>query len=368
MDVRQLGKADPGFEADGLISYSLTLPKTRYADRDALLAFTDQYLPKLEAIPGVQSAAVASSIPLSGHWGTFFMVDGAPARATEESNPVVLNRIVSPGYFETLGVEFASGRRFDGFDGREDGSQSIIVNEAFVKTHLAHLEDPLGAQITQGTEINDQSQWKTVVGVAKDVKHYGVDEPMRPGVYQPLRGLQRFLVALSVQGDAAPVIAQARAVTTALDIELPLYNTQTMTEQLDESLWTRRATSWVIGAFSTVALLLAIAGIYGVISYGVSQRTQEISIRMAMGAQRSHVLRLVLGQGMILVTGGVIVGLTASYALAGRVAGLLVGVTATNPLVYFGVTILLLAVAALANYLPARRAASIEPMRALRGD
>lgn len=370
LDVRALGRVDPGFEPEGLLTYSLNLPSTRYEDHDARLTFVEEYLPRLEAIPGVESAATASTMPLADHWGTFFAIDGAPPRAAEAANPVVLNRYVTPSYFETTGVRIVAGRPFNEFDGRENGGQAIIVNESFVETHLAHLSSPMGAQVTEGTEIGDEPVWMTVIGVAGNVKHYGVDEDMGPGVYRPHRerALGGFDVALRVRSESAPIIAQARAITAQMDVELPVYGVQLMTDQLDQSLWTRRALSWLIGAFSTIALLLAIAGIYGVISYGVGQRTQEISIRMAVGAQRTEVLRQVLRRGMALVLAGLLAGLLVSFAGASQIAGLLVGVESTEPLVYVGVTVLLVVVAAVANYLPARRAASIDPMQALRGE
>ena len=371
LDVRQLGELDPGFDAEGLVSYSISLPFARYADADARSAFVDEYLPRLQAIPGVEHAAVASMMPLSGsHQGGFYMVDGAPARGDDEANPVVLNRVVSPSYFETAGIEFAAGRAFDDFDGREDGTRAIIVNERFVETHLAHLDNPVGSRVTWGTEIGDDATWLTVVGVTRDVKHYGLDQVVRPGVYQPLRQgpLGGFSVALRVRTESEAIVAEARAITAEMDSELPLYSIRNMTEQVDRSLFTRRAMSWLIGAFSTVALLLAIAGIYGVISYSVGQRTQEISVRMAMGAQKEDVLGQVVREGMGLVAIGVVIGLGISRAGAGLVSGILVGVDATNPMVYAGVTLVLLAVAGVANYVPARRAASLDPMRALRGE
>jgi ABC-type antimicrobial peptide transport system permease subunit len=202
------------------------------------------------------------------------------------------------------------------------------------------------------------------------VKHYGVDEDARPGVYQPFKQSPRsaFTVALRIRGEATPIISAARAATTELDAELPLYGVETMTGLLDASLFTRRATSWLIAAFSTIALLLAMAGIYGVISYSVGRRTQEISIRMALGAQQQQVLSQILRQGMVLVAFGVVAGLGISFAGASLVSGILVGVNATEPLVYIGVTILLVGVAALANYFPARRASAVSPMEALSGD
>ncbi len=371
LDVSRLGQADPGFEAEGLISYQLTLPSVRYEDNDARLAFVDDYLARLEAIPGVESTAVASTMPLSSHWGWFFQAEGAEPKGEDEADPVVLNRVVSPGYFETVGVQFAAGRPFDTFDGRDEGSAVIIVNETFVRTHLSHVDKPVGARVTPGTGTpGDDADWMTVIGVTRDVKHYGVDEEMRPGVYQPLAQfpLNGFAVGIRSRGDTESIVTAARAATSEIDIELPVYNVATLSQELDESLWTRRATSWLIGAFAMVALLLAVAGIYGVVSYSVGQRTQEISIRMAMGAQKQQVLRQVVRQGMWLVGLGVALGLGLSMAGAGLVSGILVGVSATEPTVYVGVTVLLVAVAVLANYLPARRAADLDPMRALRGE
>jgi predicted permease len=368
LDVQRLARVDPGFRAEGLVSYALSLPTQRYEDGPARLAFAQRYIEELERRPEIRSAAIGSALPLGGHWGWFFLVEGAPPRAEDEANPVVLNRIVSPGYFETVGVQLAAGRGFDDFDGREDGSRVIVVNETFVRTHLSHLPDPIGARLASGTELGDDPDWMTVVGVARDVKHYGVDQEMRPGVYQPLRQLplQGFQVALRVDADAAPGLAAARAVTADVDPELPMFSVQRMTERLDQALLTRRAMSWLIAAFSTVALILAVAGIYGVIAYTVGQRTREIGIRLAMGASSEDVLGAVLRQGMTRVVVGAGLGLVAALAGAGVVSRILVGVDATEPRVYVAVTLLLVSVAALASYLPARRVSGLDPATVLR--
>ncbi len=367
LDVHRLGQVDPGFVTDGVVHYSLALPAGRFESQEEGVAFTTEYLERIRAIPGVEGAALATSLPLGSHWGWFFEAEGAPPRAEDEPDPVVLNRAVSPEYFETMGVSLSAGRGFDAFDGREDETPVVIVNETFVRTHLQGDPNPVGRRVRAG---GDGAPWMTVVGVARDVKHYGVDEEMRPGVYQPWLQLPRlsFLVALRASGELESLIAGAREVTRAMDPELPLFSVGTMREDMDEALWTRRAMSWLIGAFSSVALLLAIAGLYGVISYGVAQRRQEISIRIAMGAAASEVSGQVLRQGMMLVGFGVFLGLAAAVAAAGLLSGVLVGVNPREPWVYAGVAALLLGVAAAANYLPARRAASVDPMKALRGD
>ena len=372
LDVARLGFVDPGFEADGVVSYSLNLPRGDY-DADARRTFVERMLPALETVPGVESAAIASTTPLSGHWGSFFQAQGAPQRGEEEGDPVVLRRVVSPSYFDTLGIEMIAGRPLDSFDGREGALQGIVVNQTFVKTHLAHLADPIGAQIVEGTSIPDEPDWLTVVGVAKDVKHYGVDEEMRPGLYLPVerQSLSSFRIALRVDSenhDLTALASRVRAATERIDPTLPVFNLQAMQDQLDQSLWTRRAGAWMIGIFSTVALLLAVAGLYGVVSHTVGRRTREIGIRMAVGAERRHVLREILVQGMALVVVGIAVGLGAAFFLARGISAVLVGVTAREPLIYLAVTALLIVVAGVANYLPARRAAGLDPVTILRRD
>jgi len=207
-----------------------------------------------------------------------------------------------------------------------------------------------------------------VVGVAADVKHYGVDHDMRPGVYQPFAQfpLSRFMIAVRAQIDATALTASIRNVLREADVDLPLFNVMTMQERFDRSLWTRRASSLLIAAFSSVALLLAIAGIYGVVSYGVGQRTREISIRLALGARRRQVLSEVMRHGMALISVGLGLGLVGAYAAARLVAGMLSGVSPTDFGTYVAVAVLLLIVAAAANLIPARRASRLEPMRALR--
>ncbi|MEM7416000.1 MAG: ABC transporter permease [Gemmatimonadota bacterium] len=371
LDVRDLGRADPGFDAEGVSAFSLFLPGNEYEDRAALATFTAAYLPQIQSIPGVTGAAIASMMPVSGnHQGNFFIAEGAPERDEDAAQPVVLTRTVSPEYFEVMSTDLVAGRVFDGFDGREEGTQAIIVNQRFVDTHLTHLPNPVGARVTFGTSLGDAPTWLTVVGVAEDVKHYGVDEDVRPGVYLPLvqNPLRAFAVAFRTTGDPGPILSQARAITREVDAGLPLYNVTLMSEQLDESLFTRRATSWIIGVFSAIALVLSIAGIYGVISYSVRQRTREISLRMAMGARQEDVMRGILAHGMLVVAAGVGVGLLLSMTGANLVSGILVDTRAINPTVYVGVTVLLFAVAGLANYVPARRAALLSPSEALRSE
>lgn len=367
-DLQRLQNVDPGFRTEGVLSYRMVLPDARYKDSAARLAFWNQHLDDVRSLPGVQSAAATTVLPLAGHSGWFFSVKDAPPRGEDEANPVVLNRAVSPGYLGTMGVELLAGRTFTDFDGRDENTKVAIVNQTFVKDFLAHRKDPLGAQIKAG---GDSEPWWTVVGVTRDTKHYGLDKEMRPAVYQPLRQLPLGSLTLVARtnGDPNQLVASIRRTLRDEDPQLAMFDVQSMAKRLDDSLWTRRAGSWLIAAFSTVALLLAVAGLYGVISYGVSQRVQEIGIRMALGADRGQVLGRVLRQGMTIVAVGVVLGLGGALAAARPVSGALTtGESATDPLVYGGVTVLLLGVALMANFLPARRAARLEPMGVLRGE
>ncbi len=367
-DFQTLQEVDPGVRTERVLSYSLELPETRYGDDDRVRDFLDRHLERVRTLPGVSGAAATTILPLSGqHSGWFFQVEGAPPRGDDEANPVVLVRAVTPGYLETMGVELVSGRGFTDFDGREEGTPAAVVNQRFVREFLAHRDDPVGARIRTG---GDDRPWMTVVGVNRDGKHYGLDEEMRPGVYMPVRQLvdNRMNVVVRTAGDPEEVVAPVRRALWEQDAELALFNVATMDRRLRDTLWTRRASAWLVGAFSAVALILAVAGLYGLVSYTVSQRVQEIGIRIALGAEQRRVLGRVLVEGMTIVAAGVVLGLAVAVALAGVVGDTLVGVSATDPLVYGGVTALLLSVAALANLVPARRAARLDPMGVLRGE
>jgi predicted permease len=365
-DVRRLQRTDPGYRAEKVLTYRLSLPSVKYENREQRLAFFEHHLERLRGLPGVLSAAGANSLPLSGHWGRFFEVEGAPERGPDDPNPVVLNRIVSPGYLATMGVTLRAGRPFNAFDGRELGNRAVIVNETFVRLFFEDGIDPLGKRIKPGGD----TPWMTVVGITQDVKHYGVDQEMRPGVYQPLRQAPRGSMQIAVRTAADPtgVVSAVRNELRAADPDLPLYNVMTMRERFDESLWIHRASSTLIALFSTVALALALAGIYGVISYGVGQRTHEIGIRIALGARKTQVLHQVMRQGMSMVGFGIVAGLGAAYASARVLSSLFVEVSATDPITYGAVTLFLLAVAAVANFIPARRAAGLDPMETLRSE
>ena len=366
LDVRELLKVDPGFTAENVLTYRLRLPSERYGDDEQHIAFFAEHLEEIRSLPGVEAAGAATALPLGGHWGQFFKIEGAPPLGPNEQNPVILNRVVSPGYLDAIGVTLLAGRDFTENDGRSEGSLAVIVNETFARRFWPDA-DPIGKRIRYP---GDSNPWMTVVGVTHDTKHYGLDTPMRPGVFQPHPQRAGLGMAIVVRGfvDPLSLVSSVRRLVHARDPALPVDNVTTMSEALDESLWARRAASWLAAIFSAVALIMAVGGIYGVISYGVSQRTHEISIRMALGAQGGQVLRLVMRQGSMLVLLGVVLGLGGAYAAAHAISPVLFGVDPGDLRVYVVVTLILGAVTLLANFLPARRAAGLDPMSGLRGE
>jgi len=363
-DFQAVREVDPGYQPEGVLTFRVDLSGPAYEEDPARLQFFEGYLERLRGIPGVETAAVANFTPLGGHWGRGIEIENAPPRDPDEPTPIILMRVVSPDYFQAMGVTLRAGRAFTETDGRDEGSQAAIVNETFVRRFWPEGTDPIGRRIRFG----DWDTWKTVVGVGHDVKHYGQDEEMRPGIYVPLAYEPLGSGAFVIRTPLEPVslVPQARMALQELDPSLPIYDVTTMSERVSDALWGRQASSWLFAVFSSLALLLAVGGIYGVISYGVNQRAFEVSIRMALGAERGQVLNLVLRQGMVLVGIGTVIGLAGAYAAARGLSAMFFGVDALDPLVYSAVTLLLVGVAVVANLVPAHRASRTNPMRSLR--
>jgi putative ABC transport system permease protein len=361
---RKVLRVDPGFRPENVITYSIALPETKYGQPEQRVAFFQNLLERLRALPGVKSAGAASVPPLGGHSGWFFTVEGARPLGPNEQDPVVLQVVATPGYFDAIGVTFLAGRPFDERDGDPKGARVAIVNESFAKRFWPKADAP-GKRIRYSWK---KDEWMQVIGVTRDVKHYGLDQEMRPGVYVPHRQMALEAMSIVLRGSMDPrgLVAPAREALRQMDQDLPMFDIRTMTERLDRSLWARRIYSWLFGAFAAVALVLAAGGIYGVVSYAVSQRTHEIGIRMALGARPDQVLRQVLASGMGLAAIGVAAGLAAALWAARLLKTLLFGVSARDPLIYGTVILGVVLVALLANLVPARRAAAVDPIRALR--
>jgi putative ABC transport system permease protein len=359
---------DPGFRADNVLTFDLDLPEHTYAKSEQVIAFYRQLLDKLRAAPGVAAAAAASAPPLGGHMGQFFIAEDDRPLGPNQNTPVVLQVIVTPGYFDAIGMTLLAGRQFDDRDGTSKDRLVAMVNETFARQHWGHA-NPIGKRIRY--QRDPDAQWWEVVGVLHNEKHYGLDGEDRPAVYMPQAQLPWPLslsVVLRAHSNPEALAGAARQILEGIDPDLPMHGVHTMTEQLDRSLWARRAYSWLFGVFSLVALILAAAGVYGVISYAVSQRTHEIGIRMAVGATPREVLANVLRSGMALVAAGTAIGLAVALAATTLLEKLLFGVSPRDPFVYAAAVLAIAAVGLLANAIPARRAAALDPVRALRAE
>lgn len=358
-----LQKIDPGFRSENVLTYNLSLPPVTYTNTQQA-AFFEEHLEQVHALPGVKAAGATTLVPLDGHSGTFFMIENAPPRAKDEQDPVVLYRHVFPGYAEAMGLSLLSGRFFLDQDTRGAGVNSVVVNESFA-TRNWPKENAIGKRIRYPGTNNP---WLTVIGVARDEKHYGFDQPMRPGVFLPYHFSPSRHMTVVVRGHSDPqaLLPTIRSLIQKTDPDLPIFQVRTMSERVQSSMWLRRSYSWLFGFFAAVALTLALAGVYGVISYAVSQRTNEIGIRMALGAQRSDVLRLVLRHGLMLAAVGTAMGLAGAFALSHSMRTLLFGVSAVEPVTFLAVPSLLLTVTLMACLLPARKATRVDPIVALR--
>ncbi len=362
-DFHGLKNVDPGFAPENVLMYRIALPEAQYEDDDARLPFFEAHLDRIRALPGVTSAAAIDIPPMGGHSGWFFEIEGAPPEDPDAARPVTLVRIASADYIETMGITMLSGRSFRPEDGRDDGSMVTIINETFAKRYWPD-EDPTGKRIRPGAG----APWLTVIGVARDVKHYGLDTEMRQGAYWPLPAMVRSTLAIVIRTAVPPLslVEPARQILREMDASLPMVQVTTMSGELEKSLWVRRSASRLSAAFSLVGLLLAVGGIYGVVSYRVNQRTKEIGIQMALGAGPRQVVRQVMTHGTVVIGTGLVLGLAGAYAAGKVLSGVLVDVDARDPLVFGTVTGILVAVTVAASLLPARRAASVHPAEVLR--
>jgi len=358
----KIRRVAPGFRVDGVLTYRISLPSEQYKDDSTRQAFFESHLERIRTLPGVQAASFSDIGPMAGHKGNFFDIEGIE-RAPGEIDPVVLTETVMTDYFETMGIELLAGRLFTAQDHRPDGERTVIINETFAK-RLGSNRQALDKRIA----YRESKDWMRVIGVTRDVKHYGLDQAMRPALYLPSGSNPPHSMAAFVHttGDPLALVAMIREALRSADPSLSIHGIQTMRDRVHQSLWVRRTYSWLIGVFAVVATVLAVGGTYGIMSYSVSQRAQEMGIRLALGARAGDIVTHILAQGARLIGIGVVVGLIGALVMGRLLAGLLFGVSAADPRAVLGVSILLVAVTLLACYLPARRAARIDPMAALR--
>ncbi len=359
----RLQQVEPGFDPRNLLSVEITLPSAKYGEREQSVAFYQQMLERVKSLPGVQAAAIVNHPPFSGRrTNNSFHIEGRPESANPSDRPRADYRTISPDYFQTMKIPILRGRVFTERDAAD------APNVAIISRTCAELYWP--DEDSLGRRIKVMGNWMTVVGVVGDVKQSGLDFAAAPHIYVPTWQTPWLRVGLLARTAAEPLsFAPAlRRQIQAVDRDQPIYNIHTMEDLINESVSLRRLNMLLLGAFAFIALALAAVGIYGVIAYAVTQRTQEIGIRMALGAQKRDVLKLVLLQGLLLTLAGVAVGLLASFGLTRLMTKLLYEVSATDPLTFIVIAFLLIAVALLACWFPARRATKVDPLTALRHD
>jgi putative ABC transport system permease protein len=356
-------RVDRGFDPHGVLTMRLTLPRDRYPG-DAAGAFFDQLSERLAALPGVRAVSAASQFPPSGSLDTQFTLEqGQPDGQTL---PTALITVAAPSYLETLRVPLRAGRILSPTD-RLDTPPVAMINQAFATRYLGGT-DPIGQRLTIGSP--DRSRpWTTIVGVVADYRNNGVTQPIRPEIYIPVRqqtAWNQLFVLVRTDGSPAALLPSVRQTVSSLDPEQPVYFIQTLDEALATSSFQQRISALLLSIFAGVALVLAAIGIYGVMSYAVTARTQEMGVRLAIGAQRRDVIWLVLGQVLRLSAIGLAIGIGVVVVAGRALEGLLFGVRAADPATIATVTFVLGGVALIAAWAPASRASKVDPIEALR--
>ncbi len=362
----RLQQVNPGFKTDHLLTLRVTLWGSKYRQGGAQrVSFYERLQERLAALPGVVSASATSDIMLRKLANSAsFTIENRPRDPGELALELPIDR-VQPNYFQTMGIQLLQGRAFTAQDSRESTRVSI-VNETFVKRYFPN-EDPVGKRFTFGGG-GPNARWITIVGVVRDTKRQGIDQPVRIESWMPLAQMPSgsMDVVLRTTGDPLALSNAVREAVWSLDRDLPIPSIRTMEQILSERVAQQRLNMLLLGLFAMVALILAAVGIYGVMNYTVTQRTNEIGIRIALGAQSGDVIGLVLKQGMALTLVGVAIGLIATFAMTRLMASLLFGVSARDPITFAAIAALLTGVALVACWIPARRATKVDPMVALR--
>jgi predicted permease len=355
---------NPGFEADNLLTVRMNLPRS-YTPEQAR-AFQQQLVERIESLPGTKSVGLSSDVPLDGNTSaTMVPIEGL---VPPDDDIRVYTHSVSPNFFATMGIPLLAGRDFTVHDNNQ-APRAVIISESMAR-RLWPGQDPTGKRISTSRDQNRNRVWDQIVGVAGDVKYRTLirDQNNDPDIYLPLlqnpnRG---FALALRTTGDPSGLVSAIRGEVKSLDSNLPISDIATMQQRMKNNTARTRFSTLLLGVFACVAMLLAVVGIYGVMSYSVTQRSHEIGIRMALGAARRDVLKLVVGEGLALVAAGVAVGLVGAFAATRVLASQLYSVSATDPVTFSVVSLVLAGVGLAACAVPARRATKVDPMVALR--
>jgi putative ABC transport system permease protein len=363
-----LRQVQTGFSTENLLTMKMVLPMPKYGKPEARRAFYDEMLRRVGELPGIESAGMITFLPLSFSGMNFsFSVEGR-AQPSDMKLPFALYRVVSPEYFRTMGIPLQRGRLFDSHDSAD--SQPVILISQRLAEQYWPGEDPTGKRLKIGP-LDSPNPWLTVVGVVGNVRQAGLYGDPRMDLYAPYAQDRRAFIAprdlvLRTKGDAVSVAGAVRQAVWSVDKDQPVTNVRTMDQVFASAISQERFQALMLGLFAALALVLACVGLYGVISYAVVQRTHEIGVRMALGARSADVLRLVLRQGIGLTIVGLIIGVGVGLVATRVLTDMLFGVTPRDPLTFIGVPVLLLLVAFLACYVPARRATRIDPLVALR--
>lgn len=363
-----LRSVDPGFQPQGLVTFTVGLPQPDYPERQQVASFYDGFLERIRSLPGVGAAGMVSAVPMSGNdTDVDFVIEGEPPPAPGQTH-VIWYRQADPAYFQTMRIPLLEGRPFTASDNPD--APVVVMGEAAAQRFFPG-EDAVGKRIKPGSDPSADRPWWTIIGVVGSVRHTGLDADPKSEMYipqalAPRRGMT--VVVRAAGGAPQDLVPSIRAELRALDPNLAMAGVQTAERMIAGSVALPRFLTTSLVAFGLLALLLAGIGIYGVVAYAVGQRTRELGIRVALGAERRDVLGLVMGQGLAFVGAGLAIGLVAALALGHAIRGLLFQVPPQDPLTLLVVPVALAAVAALATYVPARRATRVDPVIALRDE
>lgn len=362
--LNRLQSVDPGFDPNNLLTMRVNLPTRKYDTDPKLINFFKQAVDQMRTIPGVESVGAINTLPFDGpHSGTRVEVEGQPKRpAGQDLSTGII--VTDANYFQTMHIPLKRGRLYTPQEVQEM-RHVVVVNEAFAREILPGL-DPIGQRVT--INMKDENQPTEIIGIVADNKHKGLDSEVEPMAFWPHAELvySGMTFVIRTRADSASVAAAARGVIHQLDPDQPIGQVATMQTLMSKSVARAKFNSTLLAIFSMVALVMAAVGIYGVMSYSVLQRTHEIGVRMALGAQRADVLKLILKQGILLAVIGVLAGLAGSFGLTRIISTLLFEVGATDKTTFAAVAFGLFAITFVASYLPAWRATKINPLDALR--
>jgi predicted permease len=363
--LRSVLQLTPGFRSDHLLTMMIDLRSERYTKPEQGVAFVNDLLERVARLPGALSAAVVNGLPMDSIQMTTFRVEGQPVPAPGEG-PVADKREVSDEYIATMGMRIVAGRGFTRAETEKQNPTTVIVNESLARK-LWPKEDPLGKVLHSSSDIGPGTWRRVVAGVVADTRQLGLDSPPRPEMFFPARSqFPNLALIVRTAGDPLRMASAVTAQVWAIDKDQPVHDVQTMDKVVDDTISQRRFNMLLLAIFAATALVMAAVGIYGVLAYAVSRRTQEIGIRMALGAQTRDVFQMIGREGFLLVVVGIAIGLAGALLLTRLMSSLLFGVSPTDAATFAAVPAVLAAVALLACYVPARRAAHVDPTVALR--